>query len=101
MSDLPELPELIYPKVEDETKKPRKVRPWDIFNKNVEKVSDVIKDERLAICLECPRLIKATKQCKECGCFMDVKAKLFDADCPLGKWGPVEVDKNKFDFRKA
>lgn len=97
MENIPEVPELIYPKTDSGDK--RKVRPWDIFNKNVEKVSDVVKEQRLSICMECPRLIKATKQCKECGCFMDVKAKLFDADCPLGKWGPVKVDSNKFDFK--
>lgn len=104
MSDLPEVPELIYPNPNDNNAKKqdkRQVRPWDIFNKNVAKVADDIKDKRLAICLECPRLIKATKQCKECGCFMDVKARLFDADCPLGKWGPVIVDRNKFDYKKG
>lgn len=100
MADLPEVPELIYPRVDNALDKKRQVRPWDIFNKNVAKVADEVKDQRLAICLECPRLIKATKQCKECGCFMDVKARLFDADCPLGKWGPVRVDRNKFDYKK-
>lgn len=100
---IPEIPDLEYPKVGVEHKehKKRTVRPWDILNKNIEKVADDIKNERLSICLECPRLIKATKQCKECGCFMDLKTRLFEADCPLGKWGPVRVDRNNFDYRKA
>ncbi len=41
---------------------------------------------RYAICKECPQLIKATKTCKECGCFMVAKTKLEKATCPLGKW---------------
>ena len=41
--------------------------------------------QRLAVCLECPRLTK-TKNCRECGCFMVAKTKLKDATCPLGKW---------------
>lgn len=42
--------------------------------------------ERLAICNTCPELIKATWTCKECGCFMKVKARLGFASCPLDKW---------------
>ena len=42
--------------------------------------------KRLDICLGCDRLIKSTKQCKECGCFMNIKTQLPHASCPLGKW---------------
>jgi hypothetical protein len=42
--------------------------------------------ERLAICRECPRLFKPTMTCKECGCFMQVKARIPAQSCPLGKW---------------
>jgi hypothetical protein len=41
---------------------------------------------RLKTCLSCPELIKTTKQCKKCGCFMTVKTKLEVAKCPIGKW---------------
>ena len=96
----PEVPELSYPNlgISDESKS-RPVRPWDIFNKNVEKVARDIQQERLAICMECPRLIKATKQCKECGCFMEIKTKLFDADCPLDKWDSIIIDRDQFDYK--
>ena len=43
-------------------------------------------EARYAICQECPELIKVTKQCRRCGCFMVAKTKLANATCPLGKW---------------
>lgn len=62
------------------------VRPWDLFLKSKIKVSDEEKNNRLNICLSCPELIKITKQCKKCGCFMELKTKLENAKCPIGKW---------------
>jgi hypothetical protein len=44
------------------------------------------KKDRLDICETCPRLFKPTWSCKECGCFMKVKAGIKIAKCPLGKW---------------
>jgi len=38
------------------------------------------------VCLSCEHLIQLTKTCKKCGCFMELKTKLQDAVCPLGKW---------------
>lgn len=69
----------------------RPARPWDIFNKNLGKVEIEIADERMAICKECPEYISLTHQCKECGCIMNSKTKLPNAECPLGKWGQVRV----------
>jgi hypothetical protein len=61
-------------------------RPWDVLNPNVVQSSDVEATRRFSICEECPRLIKSTKQCKECGCFMKLKVKVQSAACPIGKW---------------
>jgi hypothetical protein len=61
-------------------------RPWDLLNPATEYVSEEDAAKRLDICKACPRLIKATSQCKECGCFMNLKTKLADASCPLHKW---------------
>jgi hypothetical protein len=61
-------------------------RPWDVINPNVEKSSDELQEKRMAICSSCPELIKLTKQCKKCGCFMHAKTKIEKATCPLGKW---------------
>jgi len=65
----------------DDTPPPAK--PWDIFQDHVDKS---ISDARYEICSSCPELIKLTKQCKLCGCFMIAKTKIPHAACPLGKW---------------
>ena len=61
-------------------------RPWDVINPNAPKATEEVANNRIAICRECPEFIKATSQCKQCGCFMKMKVKLKDATCPLGKW---------------
>ena len=61
-------------------------RPWDIVNSNTEWANEEKSKERYSICKACPELIKVTKQCKKCGCFMAAKTKLEFAVCPLGKW---------------
>jgi len=61
-------------------------RPWDLLNPNQEKSEDAEQSKRFDICMACPELIQATKQCKQCGCFMKMKVKLKRAQCPLGKW---------------
>ena len=61
-------------------------RPWDFVNLNTEYAEEEESQNRWSICEECPRLLKATGQCKECGCFMKLKVKLKKAVCPLGKW---------------
>jgi len=61
-------------------------RPWDILNPNVEKADLEVAEKRYNICLECPELVQATKQCKQCGCFMSLKTKLKNAKCPINKW---------------
>ena len=62
------------------------VKPWDVINPNTEWAEKSLSNERYNICLSCPELIKLTRQCKKCGCFMAVKTKLQEAKCPLGKW---------------
>lgn len=61
-------------------------RPWDVLDKSVDRVDDDESERRYSICRECPRLIKATKQCRECGCVMPLKVKIRNAECPLNKW---------------
>lgn len=41
---------------------------------------------RLKTCEECPRLFRTTRQCKECGCFVDAKTRFKNSECPLKKW---------------
>jgi hypothetical protein len=66
----------------------RPVKPWDLFNPSVPRASKEVSDARLAICHDCPQLLAGF--CKECGCRMKWKTTLFDAVCPLGKWGKPE-----------
>jgi hypothetical protein len=68
-------------------------KPWHLLNKD-NYIDQKIADQRFSICLECPRLIKKTKQCRECGCFMELKTKLYNAYCPIGKWGEIERNTN-------
>ena len=61
-------------------------RPWDLWDPSVEKSSDEKASSRYEICRSCPELIKLSKQCKRCGCFMAAKVKIDGAECPLHKW---------------
>lgn len=67
-------------------KKLGETRPWDVLDPNTPRATDVESNTRFSICLDCPELIKLTKQCKQCGCVMPAKVKLLAATCPLGKW---------------
>jgi hypothetical protein len=63
-----------------------KTRPWDLINPSTEWADEVTSNKRYDICKACPELLKITKQCKKCGCFMGTKTKMQDATCPIGKW---------------
>jgi len=71
---------------DDYKKKIGGVKPWDILNPNVSRASKEVEENRLSICLQCPELIKVTKQCKKCGCVMPVKVKLEQSKCPINLW---------------
>ena len=70
-------------------------KPWDLFNPNIEHVSDEVAASRISICEGCEKWLSLTRQCKRCGCFMDLKTKLPHAACPLGKWSAVQADTNQ------
>ena len=62
------------------------VKPWDILNPNSPRSDEEIQKERMDLCLACEILMPITKICKKCGCFMEIKTKLMEATCPIGKW---------------
>jgi len=64
--------------------------PWDLLNPNTKYVDQETYDFRLETCKNCDRFISLTKQCKECGCFMNLKCAVEHAFCPLSKWNAVE-----------
>lgn len=60
--------------------------PIDLLNPRTNRVNPDVVNLRLGICNSCPNLLKLTKQCKKCGCQMQLKTKLELAACPIGKW---------------
>ena len=58
----------------------------DVFNPNIGRASEELSNNRLTICQGCPKYINLTSQCKECGCFMKLKATYEAAKCPIDKW---------------
>jgi hypothetical protein len=69
-----------------EYKEKNGVTPLDLLNPKTKKSSEELATVRMGLCNTCPELIKLTKQCKKCGCFMSAKTKLQSATCPIGKW---------------
>lgn len=46
-----------------------------------------ISEERLTICRKCEHFDSENEnRCKKCGCYMDYKTLLKDAECPIGLW---------------
>lgn len=41
---------------------------------------------RKNVCNVCPSLLKMTRTCKECFCFVDLKTAMLNQSCPLDKW---------------
>jgi hypothetical protein len=66
-------------------------RPWDVVNPNTQWVPEEDSEARFSICKQCPEYIKLTTQCKKCGCVMKLKTKMANAECPVGKWGAIDV----------
>lgn len=54
----------------------------------MEQLPLIIKDpvQRYDICKGCEKFYKPTRQCTECMCTMNLKVKVEEATCPLGKW---------------
>ena len=49
-------------------------------------VEPVEKSRRLSLCLGCEHFEQNSKGCKKCGCYMEHKAGLTAAQCPVKKW---------------
>lgn len=56
-------------------------------------------NNRLAICNKCKHFRKSLNQCKKCGCFMQVKARIAFTKCPIDKWGrETEISKDQLSI---
>lgn len=62
------------------------VTPLDLINPHALRSSEELAATRYTTCQGCERFLNVTKQCLECGCFMNLKTRLLNAKCPLGKW---------------
>jgi hypothetical protein len=62
------------------------VKFTDLFDPSQPRSDKDIIEQRLEICKVCPDFKKNTQRCKHCGCFMQLKATLTLAKCPIGKW---------------
>ncbi len=77
--------------------KDRPSRPWDLFNKNIGRVQEDIKEKRMAVCQDCEFFISLTQMCKKCGCFMPAKTTLPNSSCPVHKWGQEDISAVGFE----
>ena len=78
-------------------------KAWAVMSGFAEKVGDAVegtvisvsseeKYKRLSICQECDSFKLTTKQCNECGCPLQQKARMILDACPLDKWGIDDSD---------
>jgi hypothetical protein len=58
----------------------------DHVKSGLSNVAESEQERRLAICAECPLLIKESGRCSACGCFLATKTKWASSSCPKGKW---------------
>ena len=49
-------------------------------------VPDNVYQDRIAICRDCVFYFKPTGTCKDCGCFIKIKARLAPMECSQKKW---------------
>ena len=47
---------------------------------------EIHSQSRFSICQECSQLLPIVNVCKQCGCFMNIKTRIFSSKCPLEKW---------------
>lgn len=64
----------------------KNVSPLDFLKSSTSYASPYQEQERYGMCESCEHFRQKTKQCKLCGCFMKMKVKLLEAECPIGKW---------------
>lgn len=50
------------------------------------KVEDHVYNNRIDICKSCEYFDSEDMRCKNCGCFLDIKASWNSEKCPIEKW---------------
>jgi len=54
-------------------------------------------EARLDVCMVCPH--RNERRCAVCGCFVAQKAKMKEAECPIGKWYDADLESGAIDER--
>ena len=49
-----------------------------------------IRLERAGHCQACEWYYRSAKQCRQCGCLVNLKVTIAAEECPVGKWKSVE-----------
>jgi hypothetical protein len=57
-----------------------------VINGIVPLSSEELAAERQKVCDGCEHHAHLANQCRLCWCFMDLKTKILEAECPAGKW---------------
>lgn len=53
-------------------------------------VDDDVYERRIDLCKACDKYDPEEHRCRECGCFLEQKARIILDSCPLSKWGPED-----------
>lgn len=56
-----------------------------ILIKDSSLVGEGVYTERIEVCRACPEILPLDR-CRECGCYVRIKARFNSMSCPLGKW---------------
>ncbi len=51
---------------------------------DAERAEEGVYRSRLSVCKECDMLISG--MCRKCGCYVEVRAYVINAECPAEKW---------------
>lgn len=91
--DNPEMPSLV--KMAGNAAKSLAKNIFSIIQGNDLRVTDETFEFRMSICKgnTCGRY-SDDDQCSECGCFLNVKARLYAEECPLKFWSIGEIHDN-------
>lgn len=76
----------LWEKYKEKIKNNYSTTPLDFVKSSTQYADEELSKNRMNICNSCDFLFKPTNQCKKCGCFMNLKVKLKNAGCPIGKW---------------
>lgn len=61
-------------------------------------VSDQVYNERLSECHKCEYFDPEQTRCRQCGCFLEQKARFALDSCPVHKWDESDIDWTQKNF---